>query len=136
MRVCGHCQSVLRWDAQLKLTDLPQGGSALCCPDCAALARGEDLPALAVYSSGQRVPRHPQGDGSLPVCGLCRLALCEDDQPTALRVPVNDLGVEPGVYHACSDCVRQWQPAIGAHLRAQGLALGIPDRALGGSLLL
>lgn len=111
---CGKCPRRLRYDEVNRQLDDADGMHS-ACPHCHAEARGE-VYTPPVYPKGCRMPRHPKTDGDLPICGLCRRALFWGEQPTPLRVPDNDEGVEPGLYPCCRECVEHWRPAVRARL--------------------
>jgi len=91
MRVCPGCGCGARQDEQYKLTSLPEVGNCLACPACVARVYGLEPPLPRTYPVGERLPRGVVGDGDLPICGLCRLALYEDDSPQGLRLASEDV---------------------------------------------
>lgn len=133
---CPRCRGALRRDETLSVVQTPDGIQGVC-PRCKARVTGEPEPPPRLYPVGCRMPHEPgHADAPLKICGLCRQALFWDDHGKAMRVPANDQGVEPGVYHACGDCVTTWQPAIALRLETE-LGLKIDDpRTLAGNMLL
>lgn len=135
MRTCGLCKRIPRRDDPLDFYEAKQEPSlnggfflvsaltntpsvmALACRDC----HGKPAPR---YEWGCKMPK--QGDGmNLEVCGLCRLALYEDDGGgRSIRVTQADLdaagvilreGYRPGAYPVCRECYDLFRPII--HVR-------------------
>ena len=160
MRICGLCRRAPRWDESLSAVqinpsaELPsweilvgafgveqcQGTiGMLACPDCRPKLTGEPRQPSRRWPAGQPVPTKPNSDGDIPVCGVCRLALREDEQQTSLRLWPDDVpaDVEPGGYRACPACLDHYRPVIAARLRALGiLSPDAPDSAVAGDMLL
>lgn len=117
---CPHCYETLRRDESLASVQSPEG-MVSACPTCRARFEGRPHHPT-VYPPGVRLPHDPTTrDGTLLVCPLCRRAMRYGDNGTALRVPDNEMDVEPGVYSACTDCLRAWAPAIRDKLIAEGV---------------
>lgn len=136
---CGCCGRVVRWDESLSLTpvlaevmpEVYEQQQLHACPDCVARAAGREPPEPRRYPRGQPVPRHPERNCDLPVCGLCRVALPwgqDRGEPMRLRADVLDAddlaaGILPGdCYVSCAACVAKYQGRILRELQAAGLA--------------
>jgi hypothetical protein len=133
---CPRCSRIMRRDEYLE-TIQHLDGICQSCPVCIAEATGTPVPPEKTYPKGSRIPRKRNSDGDMEICALCRRALYWNDQPTPMRVPENDQGVEPGVYASCYECVRTWKPAIMDRLLAEGaIAQPLELASLGGNMLL
>lgn len=144
MRQCGLCQRTLRWDETLRTVQVCQDNvpgmqflvslwgtveeatvGAQACETCAAQLNGQQPPSPRRYPAGKPIPLHPdpvrarRGE-HLPLCGLCRLALPEDEEVgRPIRLPVG-VDCEPGLYQACHACRQRYEPAVRERLRQQG----------------
>ena len=189
MDICGLCRRAARWDESLvgvQVNPSPEQpsyeilvsafGVEQCqgtvgmraCSSCAAKLNGLPPPEPRRWPHGKSVPTIGEGmrQRDIDICGICRLALRQDDQQTSLRLWPEDIWaeaeavevgqtavqvgdeimthrqyrdamVEPGGYRACSDCLAKYRPRIAARLRRLGLlAEHAPDSAVGGDLLL
>lgn len=135
MLSCPCCGKALRRDESLSVAETSEGTQGVC-PRCKASITGQPEPEPRIYPVGCRMPRERgTADAPLKICGLCRQALFWDDNVRSIRVPENDQGVEPGVYHACRDCLAAWKPAVAQRLKEElGLELNVTKIA--GNLLL
>lgn len=137
MRQCGRCRKVCRFDEDLAILQAADGTRA-ACPTCHAEARGEPPPEPRRYPVGQPVPS--LGGSDLPICGLCRLALRENERTQPMRIVASDVegtDTAEGCYAACSECVEKWRPLIATRLRREGIIReGTPDTAVQGDMLL
>lgn len=113
MRTCGRCGGVPRRDDPLQVVqwDCETGGTstAAVCVSCEALVRGEAPPAALTYPVGC--------NARYPVCGVCRLALRDDDDGQAMRLHETDITaagstIKPGCYMSCRDCVERFRHLI------------------------
>lgn len=85
--------------------------TAACCRACC----GQDDPVIPVGAHVQ---------APVLVCGICRLALRDDDDGECMRIAPEDVeaiygspdAVQPGAYFSCEDCVRTFRPAIAKRL--------------------
>lgn len=171
MDICGLCRRAARWDESLvgvQVNPSPEQpsyeilvsafGVEQCqgtvgmraCSSCAAKLNGLPPPEPRRWPHGKSVPTIGEGmrQRDIDICGICRLALRQDDQQTSLRLWEEDVAevgpygplpaqVEPGGYRVCSDCLAKYRPRIAARLRRLGLlAEHAPDSAVGGDLLL
>lgn len=127
MRRCAGCHQVPRRDDPMDTVLVEGVGIFQACRGCAASSRGEPEPEPVRYP----VEDTPPGPGwPFAVCGVCRLALRDDDRPQVMRLhpaDVEGLEVEPGCYSACRDCVDFFAPAIHARLVAAGHRLELHD---------
>lgn len=132
IRKCAFCDVTPRYDDHFTMVYY-RGETGYACEACQARAEGRDAPVLRVYPRGVRVPRKPGSDGDLPVCGMCRLALREDErEPTCVRLADEDVAGtmhEAGVHPMCRECVARWKPVLAARL-------GRPETQLVGDALL
>lgn len=135
MRTCPCCDGPIRYDEALSSLETPDGVTP-ACPACHARQQGHEPPPAQTYPVGSRIPRHPQGDGDLPICGLCRRALYEGDRAVPIRLAEEEID-EPGVYRVCRECFAEYQPMICARLKRTGrVGEHVPDRAIRGNMLL
>ena len=146
-RECAKCNRVLRWDETLSVLHVEGLGIFSACPDCHAEATGQEPQAPRCYRRGERVPRHAYGDGDMPICGLCRRALFEDERipPTPMRLQSEDVADEPDFafvldndcFASCRECLARFTPKIAKRLRRMGIiAETTPDRSVRGNMLL
>lgn len=114
--ICGRCKKQLRYDERLRTVQTAEGTYPLC-PYCVAEHEGGSY-SPPTYPPGSLIPRHPQSDADLPICGLCRRALPWGDKCYGMRLREEDVAgtdVEPGAYPACSECRAKWKPgAVGS----------------------
>lgn len=85
--------------------------SVIACAACAAELLSYPSPPLQRYPNGTDLP--------FLACGICRLALCDDDNGTVIRFAAEDVAGETtvaGCYFACRDCVDYYRPRIAARL--------------------
>lgn len=64
---------------------------ASACEACYAQLTNTDPPAVRTYPHGKPVPIRPGSDGFIDVCGVCRRAMYEDDEPHHIRLHRDDL---------------------------------------------
>ena len=164
MRTCHLCNRALRWDENLTLTRVEQTAEPAAplpadhfgagvfvvstatvaapseqvhaCPKCHAEVNGLPSPEPRYYPKGKRVPQHPQKpDCDLPICGLCRRALPEDDRGHLMRLRGPELspediaaGIQPqDAFHACRECVEKYRPRKLAYLQRVCRECGVMD---------
>ena len=136
MSHCPRCKNAIRRDESLSRVQALDGWYS-ACPRCVAELTGTPEPPTRTYPQGQPIPREPGSDGDMRICGLCRRALYYDDQNTAMRVPENARGIEPGVYAACRECLEEWRPAIRDRLASGDIIpADFPPQLIAGNLLL
>ena len=116
-RTCGKCRRVVRYDENLTSQFIVGWGGGQVCEVCWAEECGLPAPEPVRYPVGQPVPRMPGSDADIPICGLCRVALTEDQaRGKPMRIRPEMLGpddtVEPGGYSACPACHAEWKPRI------------------------
>lgn len=132
---CRLCSRALRWDEKLALTlavvevapGITETQNTHACPDCHALANGQEPPEPKTYPKGGKIPGHPlQSSGDMPICGLCRKALPwgqSQGEPMRLRaecLDADDLaaGIVPGdCFVSCRGCIQKYRPRILQHLQ-------------------
>lgn len=120
-RTCGACRLSVRRDENLVACQAG-GDIYTACPRCVAGFRSEPAPEPVRYPVGCHYPHEPGTNAPLTVCGICRLALYEDDHPRSIRLAEGDKeGIEPGCYAACRDCHRELVPVISRRLQLAGL---------------
>ena len=103
-------------------------GSNACRSCLASLSNQPEEPAPR-YPWGGPVPIHPESQPqqfrSIDVCGICRLALHEDDGGGNIRLHPDDLHdcqeIEPGGYRACRDCIKRFEPRVRRRLWEAGM---------------
>lgn len=125
MRLCGHCHCYARQDDPMQvaqwLNDEGDTVTAAVCHTCEYLLRGQEAPPPQLYPPGRNYP--------FGVCGVCRLALPDDEaEPKPMRLAAADvagLGIKPGCYAACRVCVAQFAPVIRARLVANPEQAGL-----------
>lgn len=79
-RTCGKCRRVLRYDESLSAFDVIGWGNGHVCEVCIANATGQPVPESMRYPPGCHLPKMPNGQTDIPICGLCRKALPEDQE--------------------------------------------------------
>lgn len=59
----------------------------------------------------------------VPTCGVCRKALRHGENPTKIRIAVEDMSDKkypvvktPGLYQSCQECHDDYLPAVAARL--------------------
>lgn len=162
MRRCGVCHRSPRYDDPLGIVQVEAGPwtsfvvstfgnpitagtiTAQACVDCAARLLGQPAAPPRRYPVGCRLPRKTRyngDDADIDVCGICRTALREDEEPEAMRVSGDDLyrtGIvaKPGMYMACPRCVEIFRPVIHERLLADGtLPADAPIQLVAGFML-
>jgi hypothetical protein len=138
MRTCGLCRKAPRGDDPCGAIFLkgivshvevgwssPPTGLCFVCNECRCRETGETF-----------TPRRYEAGGYIPpgviVCGICRLAMHEDESAEAMRLQPEDVAcsnppLAPGCYLACPACVDHYRPMIHARLVAIGeFAPGTP----------
>ncbi len=126
VRYCGACHLPPRTDDRLQLVQWTEeeGGptmTAYVCRDCEYRLRGQEAPPPERYPAGGWTPKREDGVTHVLICGVCRLALRDGDQGQAIRLHPDDigsLGIKPGCYSACRECVDYFRPHI--HWRLTG----------------
>lgn len=120
MRVCGTCGKSPRGDDSMQTVQYTgEDGAtvgAICCTPCAATLAGHAPPKPQRYGSTQT--GYPWR-----VCGLCRIALRDDDLSQPIRLAPSDVegSQQPaGCYSACKDCIAHYKPVVHARLKAEG----------------
>jgi hypothetical protein len=91
--------------------------TAYVCRDCEHIIRGQEPPPPEQWHTGVAWPFY--------VCGICRLALRDDDEGQPIRLHADDVagtGIQPGAYSACKDCVAHF--AVVIHWRLAGEFMG------------
>ncbi len=151
-RHCGKCDRTLRYDERDEFVQeqTPDRGTwgYQACPNCVAVMNGWPAPPPRIYPVGTRVPHHPQHPGQdLPICGLCRLALHEDEaeDPETIRLYAADVADVPWLsfvrdgqaFGCCRECLTLLKPRVLARLKAQGIVPEtLPLWAFGGEAML
>lgn len=129
MRRCGRCQAIPRRDDALHLVQFGSeaidtgdgsiavmaGPTVTCevCRSCRAQLAGLAAPPDPVYPHGK--------EQAFIVCGICRLALRDNDIGRGMRLHQDDVsqsGVEPGHYWACLECIARFKEKIYQRLSA------------------
>jgi len=138
---CGTCRRCLRWNESQDVVYIQGVGMSLACASCQAKEAGLPSPQPRIYPVGTPVPRHRHGDGDMPICGMCRKALFQNESCEAIRLRheflTDEDGLAPGAYMACRDCVARFRGRLAAYLRAANIIKpDVPDEAVAWSLLL
>ena len=148
MRRCGQCKLVPRRDDPLAIVQFQeqQDGSFLASPGTVTLSACR---ACVAQLNGTTAvdPTYPHGrEYQFLVCGICRLAMRDNDIGTIMRIAEQDvagLEVEAGCYSACLECVERFKPRIHRRLTEhpeqydpQGQGARLPELAhFGGNWL-
>lgn len=112
-----------------------------CCAQCKATEIG--LPwEPQKWPVGVTVPFKPNTQqANIDVCGICRLAMFEDDSPTGINLTAEDIGdddpLKTGLYLACRDCIEKYRPIVHARMiRNEDIPAETPLSACRGSMIL
>jgi hypothetical protein len=123
MRFCGRCRLSPRHDdpGQVVQHDDPDTGSTVtlwCCSDCMREILGFPAQPPTVYHTGTSIPMVGGGFAmrEMPLCGVCRRALREDDRGETMRLAEGD-GPVVGCFQACRECIKAYTPMIHARLQ-------------------
>ena len=139
-RHCGFCRLPARHDDPLSIHQVNITGqgtiTANACRDCL------DIPHPDYRK--QRPPDFYVPGSYFPICGICGLAMRENDNGSIMRLAPADLGpdsdLKPGAYQCCRDCVELFRPRIYQrlveHPEQRAFAAMPPLESFGGNWLL